>query len=101
MERRDKNASDTQWSHERGGGTPTVTLKQEGDQLTGHYSSDNLGEADLSGTVKGREIAFSFDADVQGFAREVTYTGTVEGVDAISGTLSSDFFGGTFTGKRQ
>ncbi len=85
-----------------GGGTPTVTLKQEGDQLTGHYSSDQLGEADLSGTVKGREITFSFDADVQGFALEVTYTGTVEGDDAISGTMSlSGFGGGTFTGKRQ
>ncbi len=85
-----------------GGGTPTVTLKQEGDQLTGHYSSDNLGEADLSGTVKGREITFSFDVDLEGFALEVTYTGTVEGGDAISGTMSlGDFGGGTFTGKRQ
>ncbi len=84
-----------------GGGTPTVTLKQEGDQLTGHYSSDNLGEADLSGTVKAREITFSFEVNLQGFELEVTYAGTVEGDDAISGTMSSDFFGGTFTGKRQ
>lgn len=85
-----------------GGGKPTVTLKQEGDQLTGHYSSDQLGEADLSGTVKGREITFSFETEAQGFALEVTYTGTVEGDDAISGTMSlGDFGGGTFTGKRQ
>ncbi len=85
-----------------GGGTPTVTLKQEGDQLTGHYSSDQLGEADLAGTVKGREITFSFEADVQGFELEVTYTGTVEGDNAMSGTMSlADLGGGTFTGKRQ
>jgi hypothetical protein len=36
-----------------GSGTPTVTLKQDGEKLTGHYSSQNLGEADLTGTVKG------------------------------------------------
>ncbi len=49
-----------------GGGTPTLTLKQEGEVLTGHYSSANLGEADLTGTVKGGKINFSFDADAQG-----------------------------------
>ena len=35
-----------------GSGTPTVTLKQEGEKLSGHYSSQNLGEAELTGTVK-------------------------------------------------
>ena len=46
-----------------GGGTPTLTLEQEGEVLTGHYSSANLGESDLTGTVKGAEINFSFDAE--------------------------------------
>jgi hypothetical protein len=31
-----------------GTGTPTVTLKQDGEKLTGHYSSQTLGEADLT-----------------------------------------------------
>src|SRR5262249_3539862 len=38
-----------------GSGTPTVTLKQEGEKLTGHYSSQNFGEQELTGTVKGNE----------------------------------------------
>src|SRR5262244_1471837 len=59
------------------GGTtmPTVTLKQDGEKLTGHYSSQTLGEADLTGTVKGNEIKFSFNADLQGQAVPVVYTG--------------------------
>ncbi len=34
-----------------GSGTPTVTLKQSGDTLTGHYSSTTLGEADLTDNI--------------------------------------------------
>jgi hypothetical protein len=35
-----------------GSGTPTVTLKQDDETLTGHYSSTNLGEAELTFTGK-------------------------------------------------
>ena len=42
-----------------GGGVPTITLRQDGDTLSGHYSGQ-LGEADLTGSVKGQEIAFTF-----------------------------------------
>jgi hypothetical protein len=85
-----------------GTGTPTVTLKQQGDSITGHYSSQTLGEADLKGTVKDRKINFSFRVDIQGTSLTVTYSGTVEGSDAMKG--SADIGGqatGTFTAKRQ
>ena len=85
-----------------GGGTPTVTLKQEGEKLTGHYSSQNLGEADLTGTVKGQEITFTFNADAQGTSLTITYTGTIENKDSMKGSV--DLGGvaqGTFTAKRQ
>src|SRR5205809_599327 len=39
-----------------GSSTPMVTFKQEGEKLTGHYSSQLLGEAPLTGTVKGQTI---------------------------------------------
>jgi hypothetical protein len=84
-----------------GTGTPTVTLKQDGEKLAGHYSSTNLGEADLAGSVKGQAINFSFVANVQGNALDVTYTGTVDGKDAMKGTLTITAIGnGTFTAKR-
>jgi hypothetical protein len=85
-----------------GGGTPTVTLKQDGEKLTGHYSSQQLGEAELTGTVKGPDIKFTFGADVQGAHLDVTYTGTIESKDAMKGTVNLGGLGdGTFTAKRQ
>jgi hypothetical protein len=85
-----------------GTGEPTVTLKQEGEKLTGHYSSQTLGEADLTGTVKGQQIQFSFTANAQGTSLEVKYSGTVESKDALKGTVDLGGLGsGTFTAKRQ
>jgi hypothetical protein len=85
------------------GGTtmPSVTLKQEGEKLTGHYSSQTLGEANVTGTIKGQQIEFSFNVEVQGFALHVIYTGTVDG-NTIKGKISLGELGdGTFTAKKQ
>ena len=85
-----------------GSGTPTVTFKQAGETLAGHYSSSNLGEADLTGTVRGRDIAFKFIGTVQGMSVDVAYTGTIESNDAMKGTLDiGGLAQGTFTAKRQ
>jgi hypothetical protein len=85
-----------------GSGKPTVTFKQSGETLTGHYSSTNLGEADLNGTVKGQDIAFKFVGTVQGMSVDVTYTGTIESNDAMKGTLDiAGLAQGTFTAMRQ
>ena len=85
-----------------GTGTPTVTFKQEGEKITGHYSSMTLGEADFTGTVKGRDIAFNFMANVLDMQIPVSYTGTIEGKDAMKGKIVITGLGdGTFTGKRQ
>jgi hypothetical protein len=85
-----------------GTGTPTVTFKQEGEKVSGHYSSATLGEADLTGTLKGQNLTFTFNADLQGTAVAVTYTATVESNTAMKGAI--DIGGaatGTFTGKKQ
>ena len=85
-----------------GSGTSTVTLKQDGYKLTGHYSSANLGEAELTGSVEDRNIEFSFTAESQGVSFQVTYTGTIEDKDSMKGKV--DLGGqaqGTFTAKRQ
>src|SRR5438093_5208763 len=85
-----------------GTGTPTVTLKQDGEKLTGHYSSATLGEADLTGSIKDKEFKFTFNADAQGTALTVTYTGTVEGKDSMKGSVDlGGLAQGTFTAKRQ
>src|SRR2546421_451442 len=85
-----------------GSGTPTVTLKQDGEKLTGHYSSATLGEAELTGTVKGQDVKFSFSADAGGQSIQVTYTGTVDGKDSMKGSVDlGGLAQGTFTAKRQ
>jgi hypothetical protein len=84
-----------------GSGTPTITLKQDGEKLTGHYSGQ-LGEADLTGTVKGQDVTFKFTVDLQGNNLECTYTGTAEGKDGMKGKVSISGLGdGTFTAKKQ
>src|SRR5437867_12931564 len=85
-----------------GTGTPTVTLKQDGEKLTGHYSSATLGEADVTGTVKGASVTFAFNASVQGTSLAVTYTGTLENNNSMKGKISLGGLGdGTFTGKKK
>jgi hypothetical protein len=85
-----------------GTGMPTVTMTQRGDNLTGHYSSQLLGEAELVGTIKGQAIEFTVSGDVQGMKIELKYSGTVEGKDSMKGKLSAGELGdGTFTAKRK
>jgi hypothetical protein len=80
-------------------GTPTVTFKQEGEKITGHYSSQTFGENDFTGTLKGMDLVFTFGSDAAG---QVTYTGKVENNESIKGT--ADFGGaasGTFEAARK
>jgi hypothetical protein len=84
-----------------GNGTPAVTLKQDGDKLTGHYTGQ-LGDVDLKGSVKGNDFTFGFSSDLQGNQLEVTYKGTIENKDSLKGSVSIAGLGeGTFTAKRQ
>ena len=87
---------------EAGAGAPQVTFKQDGEKLTGHYSSAVLGEAELTGTVKGTAIEFAVAASVQGNSLTVIFTGTVDDANSMKGKVSFAGLGeGTFTGKRK
>ena len=81
----------------QGSGTPTITLKVEGEKVTGHISAGF--ESDIKGTLKGQALEFSFSRDVGA----VTYKGTAESSDAIKGTVdfASGAVTGTFTAKRK
>ena len=85
-----------------GTGTPTVTITQKNDSLAGHYSSQTLGEADFTGTVKDGKFRIDVPVNVQGTSFVVTYEGTIESRDALKGTVRLGELGsGTFTAKRQ
>src|SRR5262249_50805248 len=84
---------------EAGSGNPSFNFKQEGEKLTGKYKGA-FGEADLTGTVKGDKIEFSFKVSGQ-LEGTITYTGTTDG-KTMKGKLSLAGLGeGTFTGKKQ
>jgi hypothetical protein len=82
-----------------GTGSPHFSLKQDGTAVTGTYKGQ-LGEAPVTGTVKGNELTLSFKVSAQGADLAITYSGTVEG-DTIKGKVSLGEMGeGTFTGKK-
>ena len=85
---------------DQGGGTPTITFKQDGEKLTGKYVGQ-LGSADLTGTVKGNAIHFTFTIDAQGQQAPVTYDGTVE-KNTMKGKLDiGGMINGTFTATKK
>ena len=85
---------------DQGGGTPTITFKQDGEKLTGTYAGQ-LGNAELTGTVKGSAIHFTFTIDVQGQQAPVTYDGTVE-KNTMKGKMDiGGMVNGTFTATKK
>jgi hypothetical protein len=79
-----------------GTSTPSMTLQQDGNKITGHYASETLGEADVTGTVDGPNITITFSADLQGTAVPVIYKATIDEKGVMNGTI--DVAGGMATG---
>jgi hypothetical protein len=81
-------------------GTPTIVLKQNGEALTGEYQGQ-YGSSPLKGTIKGSDLTFTFDIDIQGTPLHVVYTGTAE-QDAMKGRVAyGDVAEGVFTARRK
>lgn len=86
---------------------PTLMLEQDGTSLTGHYSSETLGEADVTGSVNGNSVNVDFSAVIEGLGQApLTYSGTVDDAGVWSGELTADVQGqmfpiGTFTATKQ
>ena len=76
---------------------PSFTLTQEGERLSGSYSSEALGEARLRGTVTGSQVRIRFTVNLQGQTIGVAYRGTVDETGVMSGTI--DLADGLATGR--
>jgi hypothetical protein len=84
----------------QGSGTPTIVLKQEGEKLSGQYTGQ-LGQAPVTGTIKGSDVTFSFTITVEGNTASIIYAGRVE-KDTMKGTVTLGEMGeGTFVGKKK
>ena len=85
---------------QQGTSNPTVTFKQEGEDLTGTYKG-RLGEAPLKGTLKGNAIKWSLKVNAQGNELQIDYEGTVDGSTMKGKAKFGDFGEGTFEGKKE
>jgi hypothetical protein len=83
-----------------GSGSPTFVLVQKGEALSGSYKGQ-LGEAQVTGSVKGDEVIIEYKVDGQGGSLAVKYSGKTDG-KTMSGKVSLGQLGeGTFTGTKQ
>lgn len=83
---------------ENGTGTPVVTLKQEGEKLTGTYESSRMGIRAIEGTVRKDSVRFT----LKGGEVELEFMGVIVDNDNLKGVVDFQGQGGaTFTGKRQ
>ena len=78
-----------------GGGAPTLTFAVKGDSVSGTVKRPSGDEFPLRGTIKGKDLTYSYS--IPGDSQEilVTVKATVMG-DSLSGTMD---FGGRATGQ--
>jgi len=76
---------------EIGTATPALVFKQDGEKLTGTYTG-RYGTYEFKGTLKAREIKFSFQMDTDGGGTTMAFTGelaadaqTMKGTGTIEG----------------
>jgi hypothetical protein len=77
--------------------TPSLSLKQDGDKLTGEYTSQQYGKFPVTGSVKGTEMTFSVSMSVEGNAITAVYTGVVQADGSLKGSV--DIGGGAMSGS--
>jgi hypothetical protein len=84
----------------QGTATPSVTLQQTGEKLSGTYHG-RMGDTKVEGTVRGNDIRFAVTLHFQDQSFVITYTGTAD-KDSMKGTVQfGDRGSGTWSGKRR
>ncbi len=79
--------------------TPVITLRQDGENLSGTYRG-RMGDTALKGTLKGSEIQFSVTLKFKDQDFVVTYSGTVEGNSMRGKVQFVEGSPGTWSGRR-
>ena len=88
---------------EIGTSTPALEFKQDGDKITGTYTSSRYGAAPLTGTVAAdRKLVFNVKLDAEGQQITMAFTGIVSTDGTmLGGKVEIEGMGeGTWTAKR-
>ena len=84
-----------------GAGSPSFVFKQTGEKLAGTYTG-TFGTAELTGTVKGDAVEFSFEASVADQKGMVVYKGKIESDTKMKGSVDlAGLASGTWTGTKK
>ena len=84
---------------DNGTGTPTVTIKQTGDSLSGTYESARMGALPFKGVVK--DSTFQFAIVTEGGAA-LTFKGNIRNAENLEGELDMAGMGSaTFKGTKK
>ena len=87
---------------DNGTGYPILELKQDGDKVTGSYTSNAMGSRTIEGTVRGDTVSFTLSASGAGEGVVLTYTAHIVTPDSLNGYVDFAGMGGArFTGQRQ
>lgn len=78
-----------------GGGSPIITFAVKGDSVSGTVKRPSGESFPLRGSIKGKELTYSYSIPAEGQQVLVTVKATVMG-DSLSGTMD---FGGRTTGQ--
>ena len=79
-----------------GSGSPSFTLKQDGEKLSGTYTG-LFGQLPVKGSVRDSKVVIELET-TQG---KVVYIGTVESDAAMKGTVKLADMEGTWTGRKK
>ena len=84
-----------------GSGDPTFEFHQNGEKLTGTYAGQ-FGTANLTGTVKGDAVEFSFEVMVLDQKGTIVYKGAIGTDGKMKGDVELTGLGkGRWTGQRK
>ena len=79
----------------QGTGTPTMTFVVKGDSVTGDVKRQTGEVVPLKGTIKGKDLTYSYTINANGQSILVTVNAKIAG-DSLGGTMD---FGGAMTGQ--
>lgn len=87
---------------DNGTGYPILEIKQEGDRVTGSYTSNAMGARTIAGRVIGDTLSFTLSPSGAGEGMVLTYTARIVTPDSLNGYVDFAGQGGArFTGSRQ
>ena len=71
----------------------TITITQDGSDLTATGDGGEIGEVEMKGTIDGSDVMFEWDLYIEGMELAITFTGTINEDGTISGTADFGGFG--------